>query len=696
MPAWRCASSVFIVTILNSAKSACRTTDAQIKTQRMSAPRRVVRVEKWHGTYENAVKQVIHAIEYGINTSAQVATFPPHDYLNSTEIILGGLSIADEYVSPLTYDSDFLVRNSDEPIRFRDKVWDLAKSVVLKGRSESEVKRAVVHIQSGDIIANPEALKQNSFMPTSFFASLMGRCITSLGINEVVIITEDTVNSAVKVSVKDAVKDTVKNAIKEMVEVAIKEAVKCAVKGVLDSAADGILELPVEGVLENVVEGAISGAVDGAIEGSVNGAIDGSIDGVVKEAIKGAIKSNVNPLVNALKEQLGDAYPDVSVKVAYSDLSEATKALHAAEVVVLSAGSFCLPLVPFSGSVEHLFLLNSDKCVGSPPGWFADFGNYVLESRGVKVHRIEPTPRMLEYLNEWRDDKHDSGHRLQMMLTTGIDYNFTRVLSVTEPSFVVTSYYTRGAPHDAGSDLTDLALEYECMIASHADHVKFFHKQSLYELVPSADGTAEDETYRFSKNLHELTSYCKPWLRIGMFRWKPHLLLHLASSDADVNEGDIVMYHGVNYKKYPAYVNGISQWREISERLLRECKYDVYAALDGPYKLHQSVKKSLIERCLGKDYYDAHGCWGDLIIFRKSPESRAFLRRWKEMCDDFQNLAPDLPLGEILPGYIHHTHEQAVLSVLVHMMKKDGKLPRAYPFLTLENRDLTKVIPVCD
>jgi len=265
--------------------------------------------------------------------------------------------------------------------------------------------------------------------------------------------------------------------------------------------------------------------------------------------------------------------------------------------------------------------------------------------------------------------------------------------------FFLVTFFTEGAPHDAGADLSDTAREYADMIRPHCDGVFAYTPRAFAREFPDLAGAVADKTRdvldhpQCSAGDPHLTAAVARWAKLGFFQWKPHLLLRFATSAPGVAEGDIVMYHGVDFRKYPQYARGVDGWRGTSAYLLDACRYDVYVTHDNGTRLKHDVKGALIARYLDASFADVEGVWGDLVIFRKSLQSRAFLARWAAMCDDPANLQPYPDAVPRHPSFIHHSADQSVLGVLVNVLKRDGALPRDWPPVVVMRRDLTVLWP---
>jgi len=224
--------------------------------------------------------------------------------------------------------------------------------------------------------------------------------------------------------------------------------------------------------------------------------------------------------------------------------------------------------------------------------------------------------------------------------------------------------YTEGPPHDAG---IDLAREAEPLITEarkHFDSVRAHTPRTLIEQDPSWADYFADVTQDIVNHpmYSDELKWNEAWARIGLFRWKPRLLLDHITSDQTA-PGDIVFYRDPNTKKYPDYLEKIN--RQAAWLRKKMTHLDVLGFDDNGAPTISDVKPELLETFIGKDFPQApRHIWAGSIAIRKTPGGEHFAGRWSEL-STFDNLSP-LTALPTPPGFIWNSADQAVLTGLWH------------------------------
>jgi hypothetical protein len=252
------------------------------------------------------------------------------------------------------------------------------------------------------------------------------------------------------------------------------------------------------------------------------------------------------------------------------------------------------------------------------------------------------------------------------------------------PKVTLLTFYTEGPPLDHGLPLAHVNRVFEDFVAPHVDEYLAFTPRQLASLGPEAAASCADHTQWLAEHprRHELGRYNQGWARVGFQRWKSLIIRHVLERD-DLQPGDLVLYHDVNWMRYPQYLVGIPEWRRLCSAILDALGCDVFA----PAGLHmyRDVKASLIRRYLPDADKFQWGVWTGLVVLRKSPQSLAFAREWAEMCADLDNSSP-LPDPAPHRHIIHHSVDQSVLGVLAQRWKREGRLPKDWPRFGEGNR----------
>ena len=243
--------------------------------------------------------------------------------------------------------------------------------------------------------------------------------------------------------------------------------------------------------------------------------------------------------------------------------------------------------------------------------------------------------------------------------------------------FIVVTFYSEGSPWDAGISLVDEERQFRAAVEPYVDEVRSYCPRTLSALWPGSEKYHRDYTEWLESHLlrGELRHYHPNWARLGFQGWKPFLLQSVLNDDS-ILTGDVIFYHDVNFRKYPAFSRTPAEWRDVSLRILDDLGCDIFSPEGG--RLEADAKAFLVRRYLHESVGLERGVRAGLILLRKSKQSIDFVNEWKTLCDDLDNIAP-LPNPKPYAGAIWHAPEQSTLSVLALRWKHEGRLPAEWP-----------------
>jgi hypothetical protein len=250
--------------------------------------------------------------------------------------------------------------------------------------------------------------------------------------------------------------------------------------------------------------------------------------------------------------------------------------------------------------------------------------------------------------------------------------------------FFLLTFYTEGAPHDAGEDLRKVEAEFRHLVIPHTDRYIAYCPRTIKSDGPIAEMVCADyrQWVEIHPLRHQLVNYNPVWARIGFVSWKPYIIRKLLWRD-DVQFGDIILYHDVNIEKYAQYRDYVDEWRELSRQLLEHLGCDLFVPVGFP--LQKDVKAYLIRKYLGDAHRRDFGLWAGIMVLRKSPAIMSFVDEWMKMCQDLDNLSP-LPNPDPYSGFFWNSGEQSVLAVLARQWCLRGQLPYRWPRFTADLR----------
>jgi hypothetical protein len=259
-----------------------------------------------------------------------------------------------------------------------------------------------------------------------------------------------------------------------------------------------------------------------------------------------------------------------------------------------------------------------------------------------------------------------------------------RAKSEDSSKFIIATLYSEGSPHDGGDDLIAVEQYFRETVEHHADKYLSFNPRMLRSMDPVFDPCLKDYSDWLEQHpdRDQLGKYNPVWPRMGFQMWKPVLIRHLLNS-AEVGMGDIVLWHDVNFRKYPAYILGCEQWRDLSFDILDELRCDIFMSRGLPLK--NDVKAWLIRKVLGEDSFEESGLWNGLVVLRKSEMALQFVDEWVALSLQLDNISP-LPNPDPHPEFVWHSVDQSVVGVLACRWRSDRRLPADWPRYQLRDR----------
>lgn len=162
--------------------------------------------------------------------------------------------------------------------------------------------------------------------------------------------------------------------------------------------------------------------------------------------------------------------------------------------------------------------------------------------------------------------------------------------------------------------------------------------------------------------------YPDSWNHIGCWKWKPLIINHILKK---IPEGSFLLYHDINMKKYPEYIENISicptYFTSLMDKksvLLMSQGYKPLLADSKRYILKKYNMDSILLRYLP-------GFWSGCIAFVKNNKSLDFCAEWvKYVTDDNFFPLPDVAHKNKFKRFVHHSSCQASLALTYYKNPK--------------------------
>lgn len=224
--------------------------------------------------------------------------------------------------------------------------------------------------------------------------------------------------------------------------------------------------------------------------------------------------------------------------------------------------------------------------------------------------------------------------------------------------FHVIVFYTDG---DCGTkNLQNECIDYVKLLNKHFHSVHVFSPKKLISSNRKWEKILDDQRSWMQARIDSESFRWNPtWAALNFLLWKPALLSEILQEGNSIKEGDLVLYHDIDFVKYPEYSRGLSKWKQWITRKLK-CA-DVLVFNDNNTSLRCGVKREVIDRYLDDTYLDKPHIWAGAIAFKKSPHSRWFVNEWLQLTSDIDNRSQ--LTYSTYPGFIWHSQEQAMLAV---------------------------------
>jgi len=219
------------------------------------------------------------------------------------------------------------------------------------------------------------------------------------------------------------------------------------------------------------------------------------------------------------------------------------------------------------------------------------------------------------------------------------------------------TFYSQGAPHDGGLPLTQAAQALCDAAAPHVDSCRAFS----WAEVAAEVGAAWDASHAAASN--------PGYHAVGFGAFKPCILLRALAAAQD---GEVVVYRDGNVAKYPQYLEGLHLLRatvaHVFDALGPGCDVWMPAEDPGALRVRHHCKAHVL-RELAHDKVAAIGeqplLNAAVIFVRKTRAAEALLAAWAAAMAR-PDLAPNRPDPAPHPEFRWHTHDQAVLNVLLY------------------------------
>jgi hypothetical protein len=173
---------------------------------------------------------------------------------------------------------------------------------------------------------------------------------------------------------------------------------------------------------------------------------------------------------------------------------------------------------------------------------------------------------------------------------------------------------------------------------------------------------------KFFKKKNKKIKFHSQWLQNGCHSWKPQIIYFSLKDLCKPN--DIIIYHDINFKKYPVYLNNFDLSDAFFFNLIR--KYSLVLFRDTYQPLKAQCKNFLLNRFNLQNFKNKNGFWSGSIIVKNNFKGMAFIKKWCAI-STIENLGPLPDTAEKDASFFMNAVDQSTLSILYYKEKKFQK-----------------------
>jgi hypothetical protein len=248
-------------------------------------------------------------------------------------------------------------------------------------------------------------------------------------------------------------------------------------------------------------------------------------------------------------------------------------------------------------------------------------------------------------------------------------------------------FHTKGPPYDKGIALASSCYKLQKAFSSSIDEFHVYDTDCLSE--NNVFKTIMSKSFdRFVHHEHQRG------VNHGFWFWKPYIIKETLKKIAD---GELLFYQDCNIHRYPLLLNQNSdeETHGLIELLFQITGSDIVVPIENNVlKLKQHCKKEVFEKLKANHefFWNYPLLNANRIILKKTELTTRLINEWYELCCDIELLLPETEAESDLRW---HTHDQALLNILIRKYIFENKLPKHYPGFYLRDKEFMIQNIVC-
>jgi hypothetical protein len=240
-------------------------------------------------------------------------------------------------------------------------------------------------------------------------------------------------------------------------------------------------------------------------------------------------------------------------------------------------------------------------------------------------------------------------------------------------------FYSQGLPYDNGLNLENEKNQFIDTYKNDFDKIIIYTPKLLKEMNYGYFVNEYDNSELLSKKNVCLNN-------IGCGSWKPIIILLELNK---ISEDTVLMYHDVNVKKYPQYLQ-FKNIKKTIENYLNICEFDFIITQDN--LLNYQLCKTNVIRELGENHifsYNINQFIANFMIFKNTHISSEFLNEWLNGCKNEEWINCQ-KYGDLHINFICHCPEQSIMTLIIAnwIRYRKHNIPIDYPRIKLIDRNI--------
>jgi len=159
--------------------------------------------------------------------------------------------------------------------------------------------------------------------------------------------------------------------------------------------------------------------------------------------------------------------------------------------------------------------------------------------------------------------------------------------------------------------------------------------------------------------------FFRQWLQNGCQAWKPQIIYFSLNDLCKPN--DILIYHDINFEKYPVYLKNFDLSDSFFLNLIGS--HSVVLFRDTYQPLKAQCKNFLLKKFNMQEFKNYNGFWSGSLIVKNDSKGKIFIKKWCKI-STIENLGPLPDTAERDSSFFMNAVDQSTLSILYYKERK--------------------------